>query len=580
MLQRLSATSTPAQATRLQTTTPRASLIVLACLVFLAALAAVLLAASLLPAATLVGRFMSATGDARAGAVTQNLIADLPRRLQLAGAGFALLMVLLLVLRRPFERVVASVLAAFPWRLARVHGADWPLGGLIIIAIAARLAFLNQPMRYDEALSFNEFASRAPYYGLSFYPEPNNHLLNTLLMHVAYAVLGNQPWVLRLPALIAGVLLVPATYGLGRLLYGRGAGLAAAGLVAASSYVVEYSTNARGYTLAALCCVTMFALGVVAVRRDSLATLLAGAVVAAAGIYAVPTTVYGVVIACAWLAIELRRSRPVHISLSTAVVVLLLMMLLVALVYLPVVLVSGPEALIANRFVVPLGIGELLQQLPASLVRTWQFWNRDLPLPVVALLVAGCLVATIAELQRQKVPVALLAVGACLALVVVQRVAPFERVWLFLLPLYFVVGAGGLALVAQRSGAQRMPAQLGGIASLVVAVGLAALTISSGSVIASAETGVFPDAEAVATTLRDRGIGPRDAVLTELPASLPELQYYFPRAGLGIDSLVREPSAAERVYVVSPANAQPQLYGRARPVELRRYATAVLYELQ
>src|SRR6266542_1301315 len=532
MLQRLSATSTPAQATRLQTSTPRASLIVVACLVFLAALAAVLLAASLLPAATLVGRFMSATGDARAGAVTQNLIADLPRRLQLAGAGFALLMVLLLVLRRPFERVVASVLAAFPWRLARVHGADWPLGGLIIIAIAARLAFLNQPMRYDEALCFNEFASRAPYYGLSFYPEPNNHLLNTLLMHVAYAVLGNQPWVLRLPALIAGVLLVPATYGLGRLLYGRGAGLAAAGLVAASSYFVEYSTNARGYTLAALCCVTMFALGVVAVRRDSLATLLAGAVVAAAGIYAVPTTVYGVVVACAWLAIELRRSRPVHISLSTVVVVLLLMMLLVALVYLPVVLV------------------------------------------------AGCLVATIAELQRQKVPVALLAVGACLALVVVQRVAPFERVWLFLLPLYFVVGAGGLALVAQRSGAQRMPAQLGGIASLVVAVGLAALTISSGSVIASAETGVFPDAEAVATTLRDRGIGPRDAVLTELPASLPELQYYFPRAGLGIDSLVREPSAAERVYVVSPANAQPQLYGRARPVELRRYATAVLYELQ
>src|SRR6266542_443122 len=82
MLQRLSATSTPAQATRLQATTPRASLIVLACLVFLAVLAAVLLAASLLPAATLVGRFMSATGDARAGAVTQNLIADLPRRLR------------------------------------------------------------------------------------------------------------------------------------------------------------------------------------------------------------------------------------------------------------------------------------------------------------------------------------------------------------------------------------------------------------------------------------------------------------------------------------------------------------------
>ena len=59
------------------------------------------------------------------------------------------------------------------------------------VAIAVRLMFINQPMRYDEALTFNEFASRPLYYGLSFYPDPNNHLLNTLLVHVAFASLGN-----------------------------------------------------------------------------------------------------------------------------------------------------------------------------------------------------------------------------------------------------------------------------------------------------------------------------------------------------------------------------------------------------
>ena len=32
-----------------------------------------------------------------------------------------------------------------------------------------------------------------------------------------------------------------------------------------------------------------------------------------------------------------------------------------------------------------------------------------------------------------------------------------------------------------------------------------------------------------------------DAVLTTLPASLPELQYYFAREGLRIDALVRPP---------------------------------------
>src|SRR5205823_10426576 len=102
---------------------------------------------------------------------------------------------------------------------------------LIVVTLGAlglRLAFVQQPMRYDEALTFNELASRPLYYGLSYYPDPNNHLLNTLLVHLAYVGLGNQPWVLRLPATLAGVLLVPATFGLAKLLFGTGAGLPAA----------------------------------------------------------------------------------------------------------------------------------------------------------------------------------------------------------------------------------------------------------------------------------------------------------------------------------------------------------------
>src|SRR5439155_24862037 len=186
------------------------------------------------------------------------------------------------------------------------------IGLAMLLAAGLRLAFMSQPMRYDEALTFNEFASRPLYYGLSFYPDPNNHLLNTLLMPVAYVGLGNQPWVLRLPAFVGGVLLVPATYGLSRLLYGhRGAALLAALLVAGSSYLVEYSTNARGYTLQALCFVIMLSLVTLAVRRDRLSALLLAALVAAVGAYAVPTMLYGIVVAAAWFGIEARR---IHLS--------------------------------------------------------------------------------------------------------------------------------------------------------------------------------------------------------------------------------------------------------------------------
>ena len=103
-------------------------------------------------------------------------------------------------------------------------------------------------------------------------------------------------------------------------------------------------------------------------------------------------------------------------------------------------------------------------------------------------------------------------------------------------------------------------------------------TLSSGSILRSTETGAFPDAEAVARSLAGH-LAAGDAVITQAPASLPELQYYFARAGLPIDALVRPPETAERVYVVAPDGATPRLEGwsTARPID--RFAGSELFEL-
>jgi hypothetical protein len=202
--------------------------------------------------------------------------------------------------------------------------------------------------------------------------------------------------------------------------------------------------------------------------------------------------------------------------------------------------------LLANRLVEPLGAADLARDLTTSLGRTWGFWNRDLPWPVVALLVVGVLVESAHALRRKRAPLGLLAGGVCLALVLVQRVAPFERVWLFLLPLYFILpGAGLVSMVSLR-----VPRWAGGTAVIGLACILSALVLRSGSILASQETGAFPDAAGVAMALTSR-LGPQDAVVTTLPASLPELQYYFRREGLPLDALVRPPEQAQHVFVVA-----------------------------
>jgi hypothetical protein len=539
-------------------------MVVLAVLVSVALLAAALVALSLLPSATLAARLMGSVGEVRAGTFAQELATSLSLRLRLAGGVLLALVVATLVLRHALQDLVASAIREWPALGIRFSVSAYGVAAsvLALLGLVLRLVFLQQPMRYDEALSFNEFASRPLYYALSFYPEPNNHLLNTLLVNLLHPVLGSDAWVLRLPAVVAGVLLVPATYGLGRRLATREAALLAAGLVAASSYLVEFSTNSRGYTLQALCFVLALSLAIVAVRDRSLSALLGAAFVLAIGAYAIPTMLYGIAVIGGWLALELARLNMGRPAARHVLAAALVIALASAIAYLPVIIVSGPEKLVANRFVVPLGLSELIAELPRTLARTFELWHRDVPGVVVALLAVGFVVASAQDLRRRRLPLGLLAFAVCLALVVLQRVAPFERVWLFLLPLYFVLASGGLVWLVSR---WSWAASAAPFAAPLTAMGLGLLTISSGAVLQSDETGAFPDAEAVAQTLSNR-LHSEDAVLTAVPASLPELQYYFPRYGLPITSLVRLPQDATRVYVVARSAADAAAV-TTRPVE-------------
>src|SRR5437867_4337623 len=134
--------------------TPR--VVVLVVLGPFALLGLALLAASTLPDANLAAHLLGAVGDVRTGPYTQDLIAHLGERLRFGGVLLLLLTAVLVAARARFEHLVGSLLSDV--RLSR-----WPdkvdtlaLVVPLCLAVGLRLAFLNQPMRYDEALTFNE----------------------------------------------------------------------------------------------------------------------------------------------------------------------------------------------------------------------------------------------------------------------------------------------------------------------------------------------------------------------------------------------------------------------------------------
>src|SRR6516165_11698759 len=68
--------------------------------------------------------------------------------------------------------------------------------GAVFIALAVgvflRVWHVRRAIRFDEAWTYVEFASKPLVLGLSNYRAPNNHLLNTLLVHFSTRLFGNS----------------------------------------------------------------------------------------------------------------------------------------------------------------------------------------------------------------------------------------------------------------------------------------------------------------------------------------------------------------------------------------------------
>ncbi len=81
------------------------------------------------------------------------------------------------------------------------------VGVLTLAGAAVRWRFLNHPMRYDESFFYTANCSRSLWYIATHW----GHVLHSLLVRVATHFLGASPPAVRLPAFVAGVMLIPLT---------------------------------------------------------------------------------------------------------------------------------------------------------------------------------------------------------------------------------------------------------------------------------------------------------------------------------------------------------------------------------
>jgi hypothetical protein len=321
---------------------------------------------------------------------------------------------------------------------------------IILVGVAIRLVYLRHEIGIDEAETFNHYASQRLAGSLSNYNDPNNHLFNTLLMHISFELFGAQIWFLRLPALIAGILIIPAAYSVARLCYIRDVAVLTAALVASAWYLVYMSVNARGYSLQALFFLLSLGLACYVLRHENTAAWLLFAVATALGFYALPTALYGFAGIMIWLFLSfLFYSQDKARQIRHLFVFSLLVAWLTIVLYSPSLVRLGLRPITANRYVQPLRFALFLDQLSPFLRGV----SAQFYLPVPGLLALCVLLASASailfhrKIARHRLPVILPLLGAPLALVLVQRVVPYVRVWTYLLPVFYMLAAGGAVML-------------------------------------------------------------------------------------------------------------------------------------
>jgi hypothetical protein len=330
-----------------------------------------------------------------------------------------------------------------------------------------------------------------------------------------------------------------------------GAPTLAAALTASWPALIDYSTDARGYTL--LCCFTLLAAASmhIVIRTGNSAAALLFAIACALGFYTVPVMLYPFVMLVAWGLTSLQRRRVAFAAIGA--------MLLTAIVYAPVIVISGLRALLSNPYVQPMAFGEFIRALPAYAVAVWKSMTAGVPLIIQAMIVLAVL--------RKRVAQALLPGLLVVALLLaIQRVLPFPRVWLPLLPLLFAcVGTGRLKPDLTRAIAFAICICLG-----VIAVGKPR----------PRDTGELPGVYAIVRELEHR-TRPGDAILALPPSEMP-LAFYAPN--LRAEILNPDWHHARRIFVVENRQygqtvartlAFFQIKGNAR--RIRDFGSSALY---
>ncbi|MBL0044924.1 MAG: glycosyltransferase family 39 protein [Flavobacteriales bacterium] len=426
---------------------------------------------------------------------------------------------------------------------------------VILVGAALRISQLALPLTYDEAVTCAVYATRSFGFIFSDYTSPANHFLHTALVKCSVAVFGFHRWSLRLPALIAGLLVMPLFYVFVRVMFNRYIALMALSFVAASGALISYSALARGYSLTWLFMMCALLAGRHFAKRNNWVSALMVAVFCAFGMWVVPSMVFVSITVYVWLAFYLvvnyestLGKRFARLGASFG-----LFLLLTTLVYAPVVSLHSIDHVLHHP-----ALGENTWVVFASTEQDrtfelWDFFSSTATTWLSALGFVGLVYAAYISV-KYRIMLFALVLGAVPLTFVLRYVAPPD-VWTYVLFNLHLSSAIGL-FYAMKLIQEKVYTGFAKRTRTLVACGL--VLVGFGWLGMARTKDLRPRFAEVATAVEWFGgvLKPGDRVYVEQPVDAP---FAFELMSHGLDRSLSQtgPAQGGKVYVlVAPANAQ------------------------
>ena len=317
------------------------------------------------------------------------------------------------------------------------------LGLLILVNVMIKTYWLiNAPIFVDEAWTFFNFTAKGFMASTTEYPAPNNHILHSVLTNISYYLPFSDTINLRMPNFLINLISVFAFFLAFAKLFNYKTGLIFAGIFSFSFPMLYYGYVARGYTMILLFYLIVFYAGIQIMQKNRQKSiqkyLVAISLASILGFYTMPSFLYPYATTLLFLLLIFVKEKDI-LSIKKLIFSALITGITVLLLYLPVFINSGIDAVIANRYVRRWGLLRIAKNLPHHFNESSIFLSY-LPL-FISLPLLGILIWKLKKISwNNEVKFAVFTIVITPFILLIHRVTPFPRTWIYLLiPVLFLL---------------------------------------------------------------------------------------------------------------------------------------------